>query len=116
MIVQRDVERHRDDHATEPEDRTGQQVPAAGLADSGDGDDADGQREQRRAEQHRQEWRVHRSFRVDAAHRGDRLGRFSAIQTLHDEGRERVEDAADGGAADRGDGGQDDDGTDVHDR
>jgi hypothetical protein len=114
MIVQRDVERHRDDDCAEPEDRTGQQVPAAWLTDPDHRDDADRQSEQRRAHEHHQERRVRLGFGVDAAHRGDRRSRFGAIQTLHHEGRESVEEATDGAAADGGNDGQDDDGTGVH--
>jgi hypothetical protein len=115
MIVQRDVERHRDDDGAEPEDCTGQQVPAAGLTDPDHRDDADRKSEQRRAHEHHQERRVRLGFGVDPPHRGDRLDGFGAIQTLHHEGRERIEEATDGGAANGGDGGQDDDGADVHD-
>jgi hypothetical protein len=39
MIVQRDVERHRDHRREDTEDRAGQQVPAARLVKLNRGDD-----------------------------------------------------------------------------
>jgi len=114
MIVQRDVERHRHYRGADPEDRPRQQVPTTRPTEPGERDDAHCDGEQRRAEEHRQERRVRLRLGVDAAHRGNRLSGFRAVETLHHEGRERIEEAADGGAADRGESGQDDDGARVH--
>ena len=59
-------------------------------------------------DEHHQERRVGLSLDVDPAHRGDRLGGFGAVESLHDEGREGVEESADGGARHCGSGGGDD--------
>ena len=78
------------------------------------GDDTDRDGEQCRAEVRQQERRIGVRVDVDAAHGCYGVDRAGSIQPTHHEGGEDVHHSGRGGAGDRGDCGQDDDGAHVH--
>jgi hypothetical protein len=115
MIVQRDVERHRDHRREDTEDGAGQQVPAAGLVKLNSGDDTQRRGKHGCTEVHQEERWARVRLGVDTSHRSDCLNGTGAIQSAHDEGREHVHHSGSGGVDDRRDDDQDDNEADVHD-
>jgi len=115
MIVQRDVERHRDDRSEDTEDGADQQVPAARLVKLKCSGHTQRRGKHGCTEVHQQERWVRVCLGVDTSHRGECLDRTGAIQSAHDEGREHVHHSGRGGVGDRRDDDQDDNGADVHD-
>jgi len=108
VIVQRHVERHRDDEGQHAQHGARDQVAASGLRPSQRGNHSHDRGQQRRPHEEDQEWRVGLCFGIDPAHRGQGLDGLGAVEALHDEGREGVEQSAEGGAGDgRGTGGDD---------